>query len=116
MFKLSADHLPPGFDGPVDRKVAAAPHVALVRLRMQQIARLLAEALLAPFADAPLCLKPKAQKGTWRPAPLLCTTAVAPQRSAGGRGKLEPVKQLSVDRLLGPSACHWLAAATAFAK
>ena len=53
MLKLGADHLPPGFDGPVDRKVAAAPHMALVRLRMQQIARLLAEALLAPLADAP---------------------------------------------------------------
>jgi hypothetical protein len=53
MFKLGADHLPPGFDGPVDRKVAAAPHVALVGLRMQQIARLLAEALPAPLADAP---------------------------------------------------------------
>lgn len=53
MLKLGADHLPPGFDGPVDRKVAASPHVALLRLRMQQIARLLAEALLAPLADAP---------------------------------------------------------------
>ena len=53
LLKLGADHLPPGFDGPVDRKVAAAPHVTLVRLRMQQIARLLAEALLAPLADAP---------------------------------------------------------------
>ncbi len=53
MLKLGADHLPPGFDGPVDRKVAAAPHMALVRLRMQQIARLLAGALLAPLADAP---------------------------------------------------------------
>jgi hypothetical protein len=53
MFKLGADHLPPGFDGPVDRKVAAAPHAALVRLRMQQIAHLLAEALLLPLADAP---------------------------------------------------------------
>src|SRR5262249_12130763 len=52
MFKLGADHLPGGFDGPVDRKVAAAPHVALVRLRMQQIARLLAQALLAPLAGA----------------------------------------------------------------
>src|SRR5262249_58914522 len=51
--KLAPDHLPPGFDGPMDRKVAAAPHMALVRLRMQQIARLLAEALLAPLADAP---------------------------------------------------------------
>src|SRR5262249_35196960 len=58
-FKLGADHLPPGFDGPVDRKVAAAPHVALVRLRMQPLARLLAEALLGPLsdeADAPLHL------------------------------------------------------------
>jgi hypothetical protein len=53
MLKLGADHLPPGFDGPVDRKVAAAPHVPLIRLRMQQIARLLAEALVAPLADAP---------------------------------------------------------------
>ena len=53
MLKLGADHLPPVFDGPVDRKVAAAPHMALVRLRMQQIVRLLAEALLAPLADAP---------------------------------------------------------------
>src|SRR5262245_24863107 len=53
MVKLGADHLPPGFDSPVDRKVATAPHMALVRLRMQQIARLLAEALLAPLARAP---------------------------------------------------------------
>ena len=53
MLKLGADHLPPGFDGPMDRKVAASPHMALVRLRMQQIARLLAEALLTPLADAP---------------------------------------------------------------
>lgn len=59
MIKLGADHLPPGFDAPVDRKVAAAPHAVLVRLRMQQIARLLAGALLAPLAlapDAPLDL------------------------------------------------------------
>ena len=53
MLKLGADHLPPGFDGPVDRKVAAAPHKALVRHRMQQLARLLAEALLGPLADEP---------------------------------------------------------------
>lgn len=53
MLKLGADHLPPGFDGPVDRKVAAAPHVMLIRLRMQQIARLMAEALLPRLADAP---------------------------------------------------------------
>jgi hypothetical protein len=53
MLKLGVDHLPPGFDGPVDRQVAAAPHVALIRLRMQQIAQLLAAALLALLADAP---------------------------------------------------------------
>src|SRR5215467_8685912 len=53
LFKLGADHLPPGFDGPVDRRVAAAPHMALLRLRMQQIARLMAEALVAPLAAAP---------------------------------------------------------------
>jgi hypothetical protein len=53
MLKLGVDHLPPGFDGAMDRKVAAAPHMTLVRLRMQQIARLLAEALPAPLADAP---------------------------------------------------------------
>lgn len=53
IIKLGADHLPVGFDGPVDRKVATAPHMVLVRLRMQQIARLLAEALAAPLADTP---------------------------------------------------------------
>lgn len=53
MMKLGADNLPPGFDGPIDRKIAAAPHVTLVRLRMQQIARLLAEALFTPLTGAP---------------------------------------------------------------
>jgi hypothetical protein len=52
MLKLGADHLPPGFDGPMDRKVAAAPHEVLIRLRMRQIACLLAEALVALLADA----------------------------------------------------------------
>ena len=59
LFKLSPDQLPPGFDSPMDRKVVAAPHVTLVRLRMQQIARLLADALAEPLAatpDAPLHL------------------------------------------------------------
>jgi len=53
MLKLGPDHLPPGFDSPIDRKVAGSPHVAMVRLRMQQIAELLAQALLAPLAAAP---------------------------------------------------------------
>ena len=51
--KLGADHLPPDLDGPLDRKVAAAPHLMLIRLRMQQVAYLLAEALAAPLAAAP---------------------------------------------------------------
>ncbi len=53
ILKLGPEHLPPGFDGPVDRKVVASPHVIMVRLRMQQIARLLADALLARLAAAP---------------------------------------------------------------
>jgi hypothetical protein len=53
IFKVGADHLPPGFDGPMDRKVAAAPHVVMVRLRMQQIAQFLSEALAAPLSGAP---------------------------------------------------------------
>jgi hypothetical protein len=53
LLKLGPDHLPPGYDSPVDRKVAAAPHVMMIRLRMQQIAQLLAAALLGPLAAAP---------------------------------------------------------------
>jgi hypothetical protein len=59
MMKLGADNLPAGFDGPMDRKIAAAPHVVLLRLRMQQIAKLLAEALVEPLqsqSTAPLHL------------------------------------------------------------
>lgn len=52
MLKLGADHQPPGFDGRTDRRVAGSPHGELLRLRMQQIARLLADALTAPLADA----------------------------------------------------------------
>jgi hypothetical protein len=49
IMKLGADNLPPGFDGPVDRRIAASPHIDLVRLRMQQVAKLLAEALVEPL-------------------------------------------------------------------
>ena len=45
VMKLGADNLVPPFDTPVVRRLAASPHVALLRLRMQQIAGLLAEAL-----------------------------------------------------------------------
>ena len=53
MMKLGVDNLVPPYDTPLDRRFAASPHVTLLRLRMQQIARLLAEALLAPLTDAP---------------------------------------------------------------
>lgn len=53
ILKLGANFLPAGFDGPVDRQVAAAPHVVSVRLRMQQIARLLAQALVPKLVAAP---------------------------------------------------------------
>lgn len=43
--KLGANNLVPPFDGPADRRFAAAPHLALLRLRMQQVARFLAEGL-----------------------------------------------------------------------
>src|SRR5262249_53042385 len=59
LMKLGAENLPPGFDGPVDRRIAASPHIPLVRLRMQQVAKLLAEALVEPLsanATAPLHL------------------------------------------------------------
>lgn len=53
VMKLGDKHLPHGFDGPVDRKIASAPHVPLLRLRMQQIANLLAEALVEPLKRDP---------------------------------------------------------------
>jgi hypothetical protein len=58
IMKLGADNLPPGFDGPVDRRIAASPHIVLMRLRMQQVAKLLAEALVEPLRaqTAPLHL------------------------------------------------------------
>jgi hypothetical protein len=59
VMKLSADQLVPPYDSPMDRRAAASPHVRLLRLRMQQIAHLLAEGLvghLAAAAGAPLHL------------------------------------------------------------
>lgn len=46
VMKLGADNLPPPYDSPADRRVAASPHLVLLRLRTQQVARLLADALL----------------------------------------------------------------------
>ncbi|MBX9710802.1 MAG: hypothetical protein K2X60_07195 [Xanthobacteraceae bacterium] len=59
ILKLGPDNLPQGFDGPLDKRVAASPHVVLIRLRMQQVARLLADTLvpvLSANTDAPLNL------------------------------------------------------------
>ncbi len=50
--KLGADHLVPPYDSPMDRRIAASPHVPLLRLRMQQVARLLADGLVAHLAGA----------------------------------------------------------------
>jgi hypothetical protein len=56
--KLGADNLVPPYDTPMDRRLAASPHVPLIRLRMQQIAQLIAEGLVDDLAAgaAPLSL------------------------------------------------------------
>jgi hypothetical protein len=51
VMKLGAENLVPPFDAPLDRKFAASPHIILLRLRMQQTARLLADALAQPLAS-----------------------------------------------------------------
>lgn len=59
IMKLGERHLPSGFDGSIDRKIAASPYVPLLRLRMQQIAKACANALVRPLrgnATAPLHL------------------------------------------------------------
>ena len=59
LMKLGADQMVPPYDSEIDRRLAASPHVTLLRLRMQQIARLLADGLvehLAGAAGAPLHL------------------------------------------------------------
>ena len=52
VMKLGADNLVPPYDTPVDGRFAASPHVALLRLRMQQIAGLLADALVDDLSAA----------------------------------------------------------------
>jgi len=59
VMKLGAEHLPPPYDSPMDKRIAASPHLTLLRLRTQQVAWLLADALapaLANAASAPLAL------------------------------------------------------------
>jgi hypothetical protein len=52
VMKLGADNLVPPYDTPMDRKFAASPNVVLVRLRMQQIAHLIADGIAGDLADA----------------------------------------------------------------
>ena len=59
VMKLGADNLVPPYDTPIDRRLAASPHVHLMRLRMQQIAHLIADGIaddLATAGAAPLSL------------------------------------------------------------
>jgi len=42
VMKLGADNLPPPYDGPIDKRVASSANLTLLRLRMQQVARLVA--------------------------------------------------------------------------
>jgi len=59
VMKLGADNLVPPYGSPMDRRAAASPHLTLLRLRTQQVARLIADGLateLAKAATAPLHL------------------------------------------------------------
>ncbi|HET9616043.1 MAG TPA: hypothetical protein VFP74_02640 [Pseudolabrys sp.] len=59
VMKLGADHLPPPFDSPVDKRVASSAQLKMLRLRTQQVATLLADALgeaLGAEAAVPLHL------------------------------------------------------------
>jgi len=52
LMKLGADNLVPPYDSPMDRRAAASPNLTLLRLRTQQVARLIADAVAAELAQA----------------------------------------------------------------
>jgi hypothetical protein len=60
VMKLGVDNLVPPYDTPMDRRFVASPHMVMVRLRMLQIARLIAggiaDDLAAAAPGAPLSL------------------------------------------------------------
>jgi hypothetical protein len=60
VLKLGAENLVPPYDTPVDRRLAGSPHLVLLRLRMQQVAQLvaagIADDLAGADAAAPLAL------------------------------------------------------------
>jgi hypothetical protein len=51
VLKLGADNLVAPYNTPIDRRVASSPHVQLVRLRMQQVAHLIAAGLAEDLAE-----------------------------------------------------------------
>ena len=51
VMKLGAE-LPAPYDSPMDKRVATSPHLTLLRLRTQQVAKLLADALAPELANA----------------------------------------------------------------
>jgi hypothetical protein len=51
VMKLGADNLSPPYDSPIDKRLAASPHLTLLRLRTQQIARLVADGLATELAS-----------------------------------------------------------------
>jgi len=53
VMKLGPDNLPPSYDSPADRRIAASPNLTLLRLRTQQVAGLLADALVPALERAP---------------------------------------------------------------
>ena len=52
VMKLGAGNLVPPFDSPADRRFAASPHITLLRLRTQQTATLIADAIEQDVAFA----------------------------------------------------------------
>lgn len=53
VMKLGARNLLPPYDGAIDQKVSASPHVVLIRLRMQQMAQLIAVCAAQELREAP---------------------------------------------------------------
>ena len=51
--KLGPDHLPPGFNTALDRKVVSTPHVTSIRVRLQQCAYLMADRLTGILESLP---------------------------------------------------------------
>ena len=53
LMKLGADHLPDGFNAPLDRRIAGSPHARFIRLRLQHCATMLADGLESLLKTTP---------------------------------------------------------------